>query len=378
MLKTVHVHNDLKFVGSTDSFDSTYFDNTVVIIDAPETYSGPYRDQAIFLSSSRQDQYEVVKICSEAALVVLYDLDVVKSQIAVRLSQKVAVAWRFFGYELYNRRIRSYLSETSLTYYRGNKVRMGMLKRLRGYFPQLKSMIANGSSINRLFLDAVRRTDLFLGLSSYEYEHLAMHWSLPRFLQLPMMWASNPGRSVLSKSNVVLVGNNRSVYNNHLDIIDLICRSHCDTQLSFLFPFSYGPENRYTSEVRHRAEDALGKVRFLEDFLPRMTYLELITTARAAVFNSYRQMAMGNIFVLLEYGVKIYLNTRNIIYHWLIDLGLKVYTIEDFASDMKSAAALELNPEEKVANAKTLEELKCRFGKEQFANAMLALVEGDV
>lgn len=373
MLKTVHVHTDIKFVVATNCFDKGLFDNIVVIIGDRKSYAGPYSDQAIFLSTSAHDLKRLITICSDADLVVFYDLDSVKSYVITRLPERVTIAWRFFGYELYKRRVEDYLSESTLALWRANRGKIGeALGRFRDYIARLRF----GSSTEELFASAVKRADLFLGLSRYEYEHLTKHWNLPRFVQLPMMPRSIMERHVQNRgnSNIVLVGNSKSIYNNHLDIIDLICNSDHDSQVSFVFPFSYGPENYYTSEVRRRVKSASGRIQLLEDFLPFEAYYNLITSAKAAVFNNYRQMAMGNIFVLLEHGVKIYLNTTNIIYCWFIDLGFHVYTIEDFAFDLMSDADFKLAPELGLANAIIMQKLKSEFSRERFCNEIIALV----
>jgi dTDP-N-acetylfucosamine:lipid II N-acetylfucosaminyltransferase len=95
---------------------------------------------------------------------------------------------------------------------------------------------------------------------------------------------------------------------------------------------------------------------------------------KAAVFNSYRQMAMGNIFALLNNGTKVYLNAQNVIYHWFVTFGLKIYTIEDFKVDLKSGN-LELKTSEKIENVAALERMRLEFNHERFANDIMSLLE---
>lgn len=376
MIKTIHVHTDLKFFVGTNRFSELDFDNTIIIIGPPTTFVSLHRDQAVFLSNSLRDLNRIVEICSDADLVVLYGLDVVKSYLATRLPQNVVVAWRFFGGELYWKNVADYLSERSLRLYRTYNIPR-QLKRL---FSQLKPSIMYGSSSNALFADAVKRIDLFLGLSEYEYDHLASHWhNLPRFVQLPMLdtatISGNIRNNIYNKDDLVIIGNSANIWNNHLDIIDLINNSNVDDKLSFLIPFSYGSGREYLNEVRRQIKKTPKNIRLLEDFMPRDTYFEFITTAKAAVINSYRQMAMGNIFVLLAQGVKIYLNPRNVIYHWLVDHAMSVYTIEDFASDLACATSLELTSEKKRLNVAAIQQLECKFNVEEFTTHILAAMK---
>jgi hypothetical protein len=99
--------------------------------------------------------------------------------------------------------------------------------------------------------------------------------------------------------------------------------------------------------------------------MPYESYFDLVGGAKAAVFNCYRQMAMGNIFEFLNSGIKIYLSNHNIIYQWLKDLGLKIFTIEEFVSDLESDN-LELSSEDKERNISTLIYILSHFNEEQF------------
>jgi glycosyltransferase involved in cell wall biosynthesis len=143
--------------------------------------------------------------------------------------------------------------------------------------------------------------------------------------------------------------------------------------LSFVIPFSYGPEGAYAQAVRSRVARSSKDFRFIEEFLPKEEYYDLVTRAKAAVFNSYRQMAMGNILPMLTSGVKIYLNTRNVIYHWLLHHGFHIYAIEDLAVDLQ-IGDLELGAEQKLANANAWRLMETKYSRETFARKILDIV----
>jgi hypothetical protein len=372
MLKTIHVHTDLKFVSGTSRFSGPEFDNTIILIGVSTPYyAGVYSGQAIFVSKSRHDLNKVVEICSTADLVVLYGLDIIKSYITTKLPRNVVVAWRFFGYELYGRKITNYLSEESIASY---PVR---LAETWDFLAQLKLRVEYGSFPDRLFVDAIKRIDLFLGLSRREYDYLLCQYAnLPTFIQLPFLQSPLPPDIGGKKDDVILVGNSANIENNHIDIIDIIEHSGVSEDVSFLVPFSYGHGRRYSrnwfysNAVRHRVTRSLNNFHLLEDFLPRETYYELIASVKGAVFNSYRQMALGNIFALLSSGVKVYLNTRNVIYHWFVDFGLEVYTIENLRADLESGC-FELKTIDKTANTIAMERLRQEYNREKFTKDIL-------
>jgi dTDP-N-acetylfucosamine:lipid II N-acetylfucosaminyltransferase len=373
-LRVAHIHTNLAFVIETGCFEEPFFDNIVIIIGSSTTYSGAYSEQAIFLSDSRQDLNEAIKICSDVDLVVLYKLGIEKAYIATRLPEGVVIAWRFFGTELYSRSAKDYLSEKSIALY------SSVVRFIWNYLLRLKLFLKGYIPTDRLFVDATRRVDLFLGLSQREYAHLLQKWSyLPDFVQLPLSSSLVVETATTNKKDIILIGNSPSIYNNHIDIIDLIDRSDFDGELLFLIPFSYGKGKFYSigriysNAVRRRVIQSPRNFRLLEDWLPRNAYFKLIAEAKAAVFNSYRQMAMGNIFALLNSGTKVYLNTQNVIYFWLVDLGLKVYTIEDFKVDLESGN-LELDTSEKIENIAALERMQQEFNHKRFAYDIMALL----
>jgi hypothetical protein len=405
MLEVVHIHTNLNFVDDTDRFDESYFNNAVILIGAPSSYRGPYGDKALCLSTSRRDLDKTIDICLDVDLVVLYGLGVRKSYIAARLPAQLPIAWRFFGYELYVREKEDYLSKKALALHRRNdtlryrgvgnlpselgraargetslyRVLADPAKRvlpdaISNSLSLLKSRLIYGASPDRLFEEAIKRIDLFLGLSDCEYEHLMQRWDyLPSFVQLPMRLNVRERDPANIKDSTVIIGNSRSAYNNHLQIMKLIDELDPREELSFVIPFSYGSEGAYTKAVRNRAARSHSDFRFIEQFLPKEEYYDLITRAKSAVFNSYRQMAMGNILPMLTSGVKIYLNSRNVIHHWLLDHGFNVYTVKDFAADLESGN-LGLSRAQRLENAAAWRRLQAKYNRNRFAAEILDIV----
>lgn len=365
MLKIVHIHTDLKFLNETERFTKFSFLNTVIMIGENISISRAYSFQPIILSSHKTDLRKVVTICSSADMVVLYELDSVKSYIALKIPQNIAITWRFFGAELYNKNLVNYLSDKSLKFYNPKKEKLLKIFSYKSIYYKLISIIKNISYPAKNFADAINRVDLFLCRSKYEYDHLVQYWkNLPLFVQIPLSFQGSK-RDVCSKKNLVIIGNSRSIYNNHIDVIELIENSHYNNQLSFLIPFSYGMENYYTNEVKRLVNISQKNIVLLENFMPYESYFDFVGGAKAAVFNCHRQMAMGNIFEFINSGVKIYLSKQNVIYHWLKDMGLKIFTIEEFTSDLESDN-LELSSEDKEINISTLINISSHFSEEQF------------
>lgn len=364
MLNVVHIHSNPAFLNETDRVRNPGFENTVVLLDGERAHVGAAANRAELVSRDSTDLAEVARRCSAADVVVLYDLDYAKASLALRLPPSVFVAWRFFGYELYGRRMKEYLSPSSQRYFQTGAASRVLLA-ARNKIGGLLSSFRRRESAGSVFENAVKRADAFLGLSRNEYHHLAGVWeNLPPFVQLPLAFDVSPCDDT-ARDNLVVVGNSRNIYNNHLDVIDLIETARYGGEVSFLIPFSYGEENAYTKEVRRRVQRSRKKIVLLENLMAPEAYFRLVTRARAGVSNSFRQLGMGNIFEFLNAGVKVYLNPRNVIHSWLRDLGLKVFTIEDFESDLRSGS-LDLSPEDREANGRALGTISSRFSSDGF------------
>src|SRR6056297_2391543 len=102
-INTVHIHTDSKFIRETNLFDGNYFKNQIIFIGDKRLYKGDNADAIIFIKRNYLGYKKIVKICNSSDLVVIYDLDSIKSAIVNSLSDSVPIAWRFFGYELYQR-----------------------------------------------------------------------------------------------------------------------------------------------------------------------------------------------------------------------------------------------------------------------------------
>jgi dTDP-N-acetylfucosamine:lipid II N-acetylfucosaminyltransferase len=374
MLKVVHIYTETTFLIETELYNKSLFSNTIILIGENITDKRVAAFNPIIVSGTKTDLIRVVNICSAADLVVLYELDFVKSYIALKIPQNITVAWRFFGAEIYSNNLDIYLSESSLNSFNANKEKFSKLLNPKSIYRKLVSLSKNRSFIGNHFEEAIERINLFMCLSEQEYNHLThIQKNLPPFIQIPTD-IKFPKRSIPSKTNLVIIGNSRSIFNNHIDIIDIIENARFSEQLRFLIPFSYGVELYYTREIRLRVKNAKKNIELLENFMSYDAYFDLVSTAKAAVFNGYRQMAMGNICEAINSGLKVYLNTHNVIYQWLKDSGIKIFTIEEFASDLESNN-LELESEDKERNIGNLSKMLSQSTGEKFLTAISTFIK---
>ena len=232
-----------------------------------------------------------------------------------------------------------------------------------------KQLLKYQTTFEKEFKKALKRVNYFCGVSDMEYQFLKTKWTgLPQFLQWPLSHIE-PNTSNSSKNNQIILGNNRSAYNNHLDILETVAKYKLDDETSFLLLFNYGQNNDYSNKVREKARK-IKNIKIIEDFLSREEFSKLYLTSSAFVMNGYRQMALGNIFEAIKCNVKIYLNEKNIIYDWLIKEGFKIFLINNILDDLNNNQ-INLTEQEATYNQNNLKTLAAKYSAVNFHNAIL-------
>lgn len=363
-LKVVHIHTDVKFIEETQLFEGKKFTNEVIVIGKSTDYKSSITGKSYY-----RNYFSIKRIigkCNRSDIVVLYDLDGIKSSIVNAIAGNVYVVWRFFGYELYKRNKYKYLSEMSLSASQGAK-EIG-----NSFYSQMKKVVSAVRPLylmlNSSFESAVSRVDCLLCLSRSEYDELLETWpNLPECIVIPTwyQWSTESVEDLWAvKEPVIIIGNNRSIYNNHLDIIERLKSCEQAGQYRVVLPFSYGPEGRYSMRVA--AETELTDHFFLlKTFLPFNDYVEFIRGSYALVINSYRQMAMDNIFIGMRNGVKLYLNPKNVIFDWLVSKGVLVSDINQLTADIESRN-VRLSKNEILKNIEALRRYAQEYSTENF------------
>lgn len=343
--KIIQIHSDYKFVSSSTLFEGNYFENQIIIIKNQRPYEGPDKENTLIFTRGVRDIRRILSICKTADLVVLHDLDTIKSLVALELPKKIKIAWRFFGHELYKRKADLFLSQKSQKFEYNNKftLKRRLLNILIKMYLHLK--FGYGSNPDLLFYKAIERIDYMLVLSKEEYDLLSQYWNnLPEFVKLPIPNRDTIDRNItlpdfsLKNENekpTIVLGNNKSLYNNHLDLIELIDNTPGKSDYNFILLFNYGPDGSYAKAVRDAVN---GKKHFtlIEEFIPPEEFEHFYQKINALVINGYREMGVHNIFMALKYGVKVYLNEKNVLLKWFRNEGLQIFTIDDLKNDLKN------------------------------------------
>lgn len=368
-LKVIHIHTDYKFVSGSNIFDGEIFDNEVIIFQNKESYKGKIQHKTILLKTTNRDLNKAVKICINSDLVVLYDLNNIKYRIALSLPSNIKIAWRFFGYELYGRKKELFLSEKSLT--NSSQKKKVYIRSLLKFYHYLKYK----ENLNYIFDKAVKRINYMLVLSNEEYNFLKDNWNnLPEFIKLPHRYFEETLRIPTAKKKEknripnIVIGNNRSSYNNHLDVIELVDNNPAKSNYNFTLLFNYGPTGQYYNAVKNKVQNK-PYYTLIDDFIPPDEFDNFYRNISTLVINGYRQMAGANILLAIRNGVKVYLNDKNIFKKWLENEGISVFSITDLDKDLKDGN-IQLNYDIAHKNLEQLKKFSERYTKEDFQKVM--------
>ncbi|SFT62961.1 hypothetical protein SAMN05216474_1421 [Lishizhenia tianjinensis] len=365
-LKVLHIHTDKKFVGAYLNFEGDNFSNKSIIISENNTLELP--NIQIF---SKFDLDEIVKLCNQFDVVVLYNLDVVKSKIALKISTDIKIIWRFFGTELYSLKYLSYISKEG--FLKGHTFKQKVKSKLKEYrfLQSFNSLINRKENPYRLFFKAIERINFILVISKEEYGYLKSVWpTIPAFIKAPPVSYSKEVEAInYEEKNAqnkprIIVGNSRSKYNNHLDILNIIEKYSTKHNYNFKLFFSYGKEDIYSQRI---TKEVSNKPYFelITDFLSKEDFNSTYNGSSALVINSFRQLAGANIILALEKGLKVYLNDKNIHKNWLINEGFKIFSIAEFEEDLKNNK-LFYDEETAKHNNQNLKTFINRYTKEDF------------
>lgn len=361
--KIYHIHTDFKFLYDSYRFEDELFDNQLIFIGEKNEKNVLYHNSALFFSPD--DLHKVLETVKDARLIVFYSMCDKKIKLLNQLPSNIKTAWRFFGYELYGTRHDLMFSKKTLEImYKRRSYFLGVFFWLNFYYKSFKRYFESKKK-----LDYITKIDYILLFAEEEYIYLKKHWKMPKFVRLNLdnMLSEN---DFLITENRVIVGNSRNSFNNHLDILDIVSKNQSET--NFTFFLNYGNEGRYYQEVLERA-NRLNNYTIFDEFLNKEEFERIYSTSSAFVLNSYRQMALGNIFAALKYGLKLYMNDKNPVKSWLTNNGIIVSPITDLENDIKNQN-LVLGLEEKRQNVYQFNKLFLSYNKKDFCKEISNLI----
>lgn len=138
---------------------------------------------------------------------------------------------------------------------------------------------------------------------------------------------------------IVQVGHSSYANVRHFEILDQIAKFK-NENIKVLLPLSYG-DVEYGDRVEKYAREILGdKVITLRDFMTLEDYIELLSTVDIGIWNTHRQIGLGNINPHVYMGKKIYLSSDCIMNQFFKENNVPIFDsssidkFDDFISDV--------------------------------------------
>ena len=138
----------------------------------------------------------------------------------------------------------------------------------------------------------------------------------------------------------IQVGHQGYQYINHFRTLEQLSRFK-DENIVVVLPLSYGDANRIDQIVDY-AYQIFDKTKIivLKDFLPLEEYISILSRIDIAIFDSERQIGLGNISKLIFQNTKLFLTEGSIMYDYFIEQGVNIkpanriseMTFEEFSS----------------------------------------------
>ncbi len=252
---------------------------------------------------------------------------------ALRMPKRVKIVWGVFGCDYVGLLGENFYGRLTLGVVRQNQSTMTIVKK------SIKDFLF-WSGLYRIFL---RKLEVFFKRVGYFTTVVPTEEQLvrrligdkPKFLHFRYM---TDGIKQINHSPVdlcgpvnVLVGNSASLSNNHADVFDSLSRiKDVDKVVS---PLSYGAYSEIIAQngIKYLGDKFTPQMRYM----PEMEYIDFLSQFPVMIFGMFRQQAVGNIVLGLKLGACLFLSSKNPVYRYLVENGIKVFKTEDLKGSLR-------------------------------------------
>jgi len=262
-----------------------------------------------------------IKNLSKYECVILHFLDSAKIKLVLNSSQEINFCWIGWGADYYNYINKNLLlPKTKLlkSQYENKSLLESIKNKIKVFF------IKEESKINRLF----NKINYFAPVLANEYDLMPKNFK-PKYLEWNYgtleIFTQGLNKSLINGINILL-GNNGTYENNHLEIFEILKKINFKNQ-KIICPLSYGDSN-YINIIRKEGKKVKNFQPLLE-FMDLQTYNKVLLSCSIVIMNHIRQQALGNIHTMMYLGAKIFLNKQNPIYQHLKELGAVIFCMEE-------------------------------------------------
>jgi hypothetical protein len=351
----VHLFEDQKFVDITiENFENVSNGlNKYIVFSNNEKLTYVSRKDDVIILPNSSYKLDINLIYEDCQFLIIHFLSPIKLFILKHKPPNVKVLWSNWGSDAYDH-FRDQNILEPLTSSIGNKSLYHFIKPsiLYTYYHLLRYRVKPISKELKL-LENINYISTVL---PYEFHRIRDEFNLvAKFVDYNYGVNKFNSFSNVPLGNSILIGNSATSANNHLDVFDIIK----DTNKKLIVPLSYGA---YDYKNYKKLVISEGKRIFknsftpIEEFMPLLDYRELTSSCNSVIMYHIRQQALGNVFMALFQGMRVFLNSKSLTYSYLKDKGMIIF---DLKKDYK-LLGIELNEEEKQINKKIVLDLRSR------------------
>lgn len=127
----------------------------------------------------------------------------------------------------------------------------------------------------------------------------------------------------------IQVGHNAQDQLNHIDALNKLSKFK-NENIKIVLPLSYSNRNGYAEKVEEYAKKVFNdKLVVLKDFLSEEDYYKIVNRIDIAVFNTYRQTALGNIHNMIMRNVKLFMPKESVMYKYFTGTDIPIQAIDE-------------------------------------------------
>ena len=160
----------------------------------------------------------------------------------------------------------------------------------------------------------------------------------------------NEAKHSLQKRNATIIQINNSCDDSTLEMLDILAKFK-NENIIIKTILSYG-KLEFKEQIIQKAREIFGdKFEYIDTLLQPQDYAKYVSENDVLVYNQNRQQGLGNSFLALSFGTKLYIRGEISTYSYLIDKGNKVFDTHKI-SQMDFNEFIAIDTQTKENNAK--------------------------
>ena len=315
-MRILHLMMNEKFAKDISGFYEAFFKEGhdicyIVSEDSKAPLPMPSIPHFVFKKSARFGWSKLINICKEYDYVVLHSLFLPYSFWVATMVSGIfkRMVWIEWGYDLYD-------------------------WKPRGRFRFFTSIFQKFLRTHLRYLICIFEPDVDFFHKTFPSARAKVFYAPYIGKELPSFYGEyKPGshleRTLAEKAPIYIqVGHSASSSIDHFRSLKLLSRFK-DRNIKIFLPLSYGGAEN-AKKIKDYAKSLFGedKLIILDSFVNENEYFKLLDKIDIAIFDTQRQIALGNISRLIYQNAKVYLTGDSILYLYFSKNGVPVQTVE--------------------------------------------------